>query len=60
MIWGIFGMEGATLAQVRPYERCTRDHECLTRDWEDCLKQDLHDLGDFRDGRGDAGTGAPA
>ena len=29
MIGGIFGMEGATLAQVRSHERLTSDYESL-------------------------------
>ena len=36
------------------YVRYTRDHER----WADCLKQDLHDFWDFRDGMGDVGAGA--
>ena len=47
-IW-IFGMAGAMLAQVRSYERMTRDGERLREImrvcecWADCLKQDLQD-----------------
>ena len=48
-------------AQVRLYERWTRDGESFTRDhecllcWAGCLKQDLWD---FQDGGGPAGMGA--
>ena len=51
-------MVGAMLAQVRSYERMTRDGECLREImrvcecWAGCLKQDLQDYLGFSGWRG--------